>query len=141
MHAEEMAMTEFIGKYFDWQEIPVDVYVTHRPCENCISALNNLEVNEIHVADLSPLLWEKKDDKINPKHYSDLDCKDNKISSIKVFESVAETAEHYEGYLHLTMFKYIWRYHQKDDKLTNLKKARWFLDKLIEHVETYDGIN
>ena len=37
------------------------------------------------------------------------------------------------------VFQYIWRCKLKGQKLQDLKKARWFLDKAIEHEESTKG--
>jgi hypothetical protein len=73
-------------------------------------------------------------DATNPDHY--------KTSSIECIDVMAEISLNsdgnlngYETHLWLTAFKYLWRLCGKDTPLLNAKKARWYLDKLIESLE------
>ena len=61
----------------------------------------------------------------NPAHYnqSGIEC----ISAIKASMS----NEQFCGYLKGNIIKYMWRYEDKN-KLEDLKKAQWYLNKLIE---------
>jgi len=67
----------------------------------------------------------KKHDPVNPSHYTDL-----KISPIKYI--AANRQNFFEG----NVIKYVSR-HQKKNGLEDLKKAKWYLDFLIEN---YDDI-
>tara|TARA_R110001632_G_scaffold34157_3_gene87263 strand:- start:450 stop:665 length:216 start_codon:yes stop_codon:yes gene_type:complete len=64
-------------------------------------------------------------DNINPDHYiSDaIEC----IDAIKASMS----AEQFRGHLKACCMKYLWRYENKNG-VEDLKKARWYLDKLIQ---------
>jgi len=42
------------------------------------------------------------------------------------------SSEQFEGYLRGNVLKYLWRYSYKGKPLEDLKKARWYLEKLIE---------
>jgi len=64
-----------------------------------------------------------------PPHY-------NK-SGIECIDAIAAaTDDGYEYYLQGNIMKYIWRYRYKNGT-EDLKKARWYLDKLITEVEGY----
>jgi len=66
-------------------------------------------------------------DKINsPKHYT--------IGGIETidFMKAKSTPEEFHGYLRLTVLKYLSRGPYKEDALEDYKKARWFLNRLIE---------
>ena len=68
-------------------------------------------------------------DKINhPKHY--------KIGGIETIDFIEAklTHEQYEGYMVGNIIKYISRYGHKDG-LNDLKKAKWYLERLIEEKE------
>ena len=69
------------------------------------------------------------DDPIEPKHYSTVDG----VESIKFFEA-STSPEGYKGYLQLTAIKYLYRLDSKDSALVNVRKAKWFLEKLEEHL-------
>ena len=66
--------------------------------------------------------WERADGKINPPYYR---------KSIEVTDFIIE----YEmGFLEGNIVKYIARYKSKNG-LEDLKKAKWYLEKLIEKEE------
>ena len=70
----------------------------------------------------------QEEDMVNsPSHYNKtgIEC----IDAIR-----AATADGYEYYLQGNIMKYLWRYRYKNGT-EDLKKARWYLDKLIEEVE------
>ncbi len=66
----------------------------------------------------------KKDAVNKPLHYNQagIEC----ISAIE-----AATGEGFEYYLQGNIMKYLWRYPYKNG-LEDLKKAQWYLNKLIE---------
>ena len=66
-----------------------------------------------------------KNDNVNhPPHYTkdEIEC----IDAIR-----SATGEGYEYYLQGNIIKYIWRYRHKNG-VEDLKKAKWYLQKLIE---------
>ena len=66
------------------------------------------------------------EDMVNhPPHYNvdDIEC----IDAIR-----ASTREGYEFYLQGVILKYLWRYRYKGKPVEDLKKAEWYLNKLIE---------
>jgi hypothetical protein len=68
---------------------------------------------------------EQMEDVVNhPKHYnqSGVEC----IDAIK-----AATGDGFEYYLQGNIIKYLWRYRYKNG-VEDLKKAQWYLNKLIE---------
>ena len=67
--------------------------------------------------------------KINPSHY-----KQGGIETIDYMKAKS-TTEEFRGHLRLTAIKYLSRYGHKDNTLQELKKAKWYLDKLIEEME------
>ena len=61
----------------------------------------------------------------SPSHYNS-----GSIEAIEGIEaSMAPLA--YEGYLKGNVMKYLWRYEKKQKPIEDLKKARWYLDRLI----------
>lgn len=74
------------------------------------------------------------DDVNKPVHYNNgnVEC----IEAIRA----ASTKEEFEGYLRGNVLKYIWRYRYKDN-LKDLKKAQWYLNKLIESVDETLNLN
>ena len=64
------------------------------------------------------------DDVSSPFHYnnSNIEC----IDAIKAVSS----KEEFEGYLRANVLKYIWRFRYKDN-IKDLRKAKWYLDRLI----------
>jgi hypothetical protein len=65
----------------------------------------------------------------HPPHY--------KVGGIEAIDymKAKSTPEEFRGHLRLTVLKYISRTGHKDDALQDLKKARWYLNKLIEELE------
>ena len=68
-------------------------------------------------------------DYINPDHY--------KIGGIETIDymKAKSTPEEFKGHLRLTALKYLSRYGKKDDELQELKKAKWYLDRLVQEIE------
>ena len=74
-----------------------------------------------------------ENDSVNhPSHYTngDVECIDAIRSSMN-FPSFC-------GYLQGNIMKYVWRYRLKEHPVEDLKKARWYMDKLIETLENSD---
>jgi hypothetical protein len=51
------------------------------------------------------------------------------------FMKAKSTKEEFHGYLRLTVLKYLSRGPYKQDALEDYKKARWFLNRLIEELD------
>jgi len=68
-------------------------------------------------------------DNVNePAHYTagDIECIDAIKSSMEY--------DAFCGYLKGNVMKYVWRYNLKNNPVEDLKKARWYLDKLIDTI-------
>jgi hypothetical protein len=65
----------------------------------------------------------------HPPHY--------KVGGIETIDymKAKSTPEEFRGHLRLTAIKYLSRTGYKDDALQDLKKAQWYLSKLIEELE------
>ena len=74
----------------------------------------------------SPKILDSSSDPINPSHYKQgpIEC----IEAIK-----AATGDGFVGYVWGNVLKYLWRWPKKGG-VDDLKKARWYLDRLIEEV-------
>lgn len=74
----------------------------------------------------------EKNDVINhPTHYTS----SGKFECIEVIEEITKQCNQFEAYLIGTILKYLWRWKLKNG-LEDLKKARWYLDKLINKIES-----
>lgn len=72
----------------------------------------------------------KTKDAVNsPEHY-----RQGGIEAIEAIKASMNRDE-FNGYLKASCMKYLWRYQHKGKPLEDLKKARWFLDKLISEQE------
>jgi hypothetical protein len=72
-------------------------------------------------------------DNVNhPQHYTS-----GGIETIDYMEAKA-TPEEFRGHLRLTALKYLSRAGLKNDTLEDLKKARWYIDYLIDFIERTD---
>lgn len=65
----------------------------------------------------------------HPSHYAD-----GGIECIEAIEA-SMTKEAFAGYLKGNIQKYVWRYEKKINPVEDLKKARWYTDRLIEVLE------
>lgn len=65
----------------------------------------------------------------SPPHYTA-----GGIEAIDAIEA-ALSDEGFRGALKANVLKYMWRYEKKVDPLADLRKARWYLDRLIQKVE------
>lgn len=65
----------------------------------------------------------------NPPHYTR-----GGIEAIDYMEAKA-TPEEFAGHLRLTALKYLSRTGYKDDALQDLKKAQWYVNKLVSYSE------
>ena len=80
--------------------------------------------------DKHPALVKKYEDFVNsPPHYN--------YGKIECIEAIEEsmTPESFKGYLKGNTMKYLWRYERKGKSVEDLKKAQWYLDKLISEVD------
>ena len=68
----------------------------------------------------------------SPPHY--------KAGGIEAIEGIEASMgpEAYAGYLKGNIMKYMWRYERKGKPIEDLKKARWYLDRLISLRERKD---
>ena len=69
----------------------------------------------------------------HPPHYKtgEIEC----IDAIKASMS----DEQFIGYLKGNVQKYVWRMSYKGRPVEDLRKARWYLDKMIEELSRPDG--
>jgi hypothetical protein len=65
----------------------------------------------------------------HPPHYTH-----GGIETIDYMEAKS-TREEFAGHLRLTALKYLSRTGLKDDALKDLKKAQWYVNRLVEFVE------
>lgn len=63
-----------------------------------------------------------------------------KIEAIDAIESACTGLSGYEGFLTGTVLKYMFRWRWKGTSLADLKKARYYLDRLIAEEEKRLGI-
>ena len=64
-----------------------------------------------------------------PQHYNS-----GGIEAITAIEGSMDPAA-FAGYLKGNIMKYMWRYEKKEKPIEDLKKARWYLDRLISALE------
>ena len=83
-------------------------------------------------------LGEQKDDRVNsPSHYTS-----GKVEVIEVIEdAIKDAPSTVFGMLQGQVLKYILRVWLKDNPIEDMKKARWYLDRMITHYEEYPGDN
>jgi hypothetical protein len=69
----------------------------------------------------------------SPPHYTA-----GGIEAIDAIEA-ALSGEGFRGALKANVLKYMWRYEKKADPVADLRKARWYLDRLIAAQEKVSG--
>ena len=69
-------------------------------------------------------------DHINPSHY-----KAGKVECIDALESATINKQGLEAVCVANVIKYLWRYEAKGG-LQDVKKAQWYLERLISHMES-----
>lgn len=117
---------------FDWAHTgsssDIIAYRLHKPDAN--SRANDDTVEQ----DLNECIGQDIDVVNHPSHYTqgDIEC----IDAIKA----ALGEEQYEGYLRGACIKYLWRYKMKSG-VESLKKAEWYLKRLIELNEEIESRN
>ena len=58
-------------------------------------------------------------------------------SGIECIDAIeAATMPNFKYYLQVNILKYLWRFDYKGTPIEDLRKARWYLDKLIEITES-----
>lgn len=78
--------------------------------------------------DSKPVRVKQEEDKVNsPSHY-----KQGKYETIEVIEDITASYKGYEGYLVGNVVKYLYRANHKGKKQEDLKKAQFYLNKLVE---------
>ena len=85
--------------------------------------------------DSRPALREKDDRVISPSHYTS--GKREVIDTIE--DAVKDAPSTIYGMLQGQVLKYILRVWLKDNPVEDMKKARWYLDRLINHYENAPG--
>lgn len=76
------------------------------------------------------LIFKPSNDPVNhPSHYTN-----GSVECIDAIESALGSDE-FHGYLRGNIIKYLWRYELKNKRAEDLKKARWYLNKLIASIE------
>lgn len=74
-------------------------------------------------------------DAINPSHY-----RQGKVECIDALESATVNKTGLEAVCVANVIKYLWRYEAKNG-LEDIRKAQWYLAKLIDYLEHKDKID
>lgn len=76
-----------------------------------------------------PLPVTVADDVNHPVHYNN-----GKVECIEAIEAMLSPTE-FEGYVRGNVIKYVWRFKYKDG-VKDLKKAKWYLERLIASLDS-----
>lgn len=76
----------------------------------------------------------------HPSHYTSggIECIDAMKAMLAGYEQAKIATKCYWHFLSGQVLKYLWRWPLKERPLQDLKKARWYLDRLIDNVENQD---
>ena len=72
-------------------------------------------------------------DTINPQHY-----KNGEIECIDALAAATVNKPGIQAVCVANVIKYLWRYESKN-RLEDVRKAKWYLEKLIEELDKYDA--
>ena len=80
-------------------------------------------------------LHDEKDEVNEPRHYN--------YGKYETIDVIVDTLGEYEAisYCHGNVLKYTMRMWHKGKPITDCKKARWYMNKMIELLEKTEGIN
>lgn len=113
----------------EWERLRREIPAVENSIDNAMVACHRLDDCVEH----KDLDWGDKEDIVNsPSHYNS--------GGIECIEAIEQsmTEEAFKGYLKGNVQKYMWRYEMKGKPAEDLKKARWYLNKLIEVQEAED---
>tara|TARA_R110002167_G_scaffold251543_2_gene457761 strand:- start:1327 stop:1692 length:366 start_codon:yes stop_codon:yes gene_type:complete len=114
----------------EWERLRKDIPAVENSIDQSMAKCHSLDDCVEH----KDLDWGDKEDVVNsPSHYASggIEC----IDAIQ--DSMSEIA--FKGYLKGNIQKYLWRYEMKGKPVEDLKKAQWYLNRLIESVEFHNG--
>ena len=117
-------------KLSDWERLRKEIPAVENNINDAMVECHSLDDCVEH----KDLDWGDSEDVVNqPSHYNSggIEC----IDAIQ--ESMTSIA--FKGYLKGNVQKYLWRYEMKGKPLEDLKKAQWYLNRLIESQECEDG--
>ena len=112
--------------------------------QESIDALDTKEETDIfknnkkfdHVTDhISNISKQLKDNVNSPVHYNS-----GNVECIEAIEAMLSPQE-FIGYLRGNSLKYRWRFLYKGKPIEDAKKARWYLDKMIQLLEETKDVN
>lgn len=85
-------------------------------------------------------LMAQTDNVDHPSHYTSggIECIDAMKAMLAGYEQAKIATKFYWHFLSGQVLKYLWRWPLKERPLQDLKKARWYLDRLIDDVEKQD---
>lgn len=89
---------------------------------------------------LQELMTQKNNAVEHPAHYTSggIECIDAMKAMLTGYEQAKIVTKFYWHFLSGQVLKYLWRWPLKERPLQDLKKASWYLDKLISDVEAQD---
>ena len=89
---------------------------------------------------LLELMTQKNNAVEHPSHYTSggIECIDAMKAMLSGYEQAKISTKFYWHFLSGQVLKYLWRWPLKERPLQDLKKARWYLDKLINDAEAQD---
>lgn len=130
---EKQPPTELPGSYIKGKIVPAPLPdVPKENPETTEATLIRQTVEDaivVNASSLTGIIKTPTEDKVNhPAHYTQ-----GAVECIDALEA-SMTPEEFRGYLKGCQMKYVWRYQMKGG-VEDLRKARWYLDKLISKVE------
>lgn len=130
---EKQPPTELPGSYIKGKIVPAplpDFQKENPDTEEATSIMQTVvDAITMNASSLTGAIKTPAEDKVNhPAHYTQ-----GAVECIDALEA-SMTPEEFRGYLKGCQMKYVWRYRMKGG-VEDLKKARWYLDRLIGKLE------
>ena len=107
--------------------------VTCDPCRAVMASLSRADGTGAASSDAAIGGQEAKADPVSsPSHYraGSVECID------AIDAALAGVKDPLSGFYIAQVIKYVWRHEQKGKPVEDLKKAKWYLDRLIKRLET-----
>jgi hypothetical protein len=116
----------------DWERLRKEIPAVESNAIDNAMVDHHAFLNQQYITDTAGIHPAVEDVVNNPSHY-------NK-GGIECIEAIEQsmTEEAFKGYLKGNIQKYMWRYESKFKPSEDLKKAHWYLMKLIEVKEAED---
>lgn len=124
--ATDKEWNQYQGKMKPW---------TDRGCNGPLTNINKEELKKAWTDSIDAITGESNNDAVNhPSHYTN-----RSMEAIDIIEMVIGIEKNTKvAYAMSNVLKYMLRFRDKGKPIEDMKKARWYLDRMIKHLEDED---